>query len=165
MHAGVSTVYMSKAMCVMFTICVWLAEKKLSVMMKIVSLVATQNTCQTRSLHLTQRSELFLLMLILIYVNDIQSDSTCLTLGAETLVKGSSEPSCDFTAQIIANDYFEFFGMFSTRGLIEERNKGDNIYWTLNQSVSVSLAETVPPLLGAHGLHCYEHLASALIII
>lgn len=116
--------------------------------------IAAQNTCQICFLHLTHRSELFLPMLILIYVNDIQSDSTFLTLGAELLVKAHLSPPVISPHRSLQMTTLWFLACIQPYGLIEERNKSDNIYWTLNQSVSVNLADTMPQLHGAHGLHC-----------
>lgn len=77
----------------------------------------------------------------------IVSDSTYMTSHRRFGNKGLSGPSCDFTAQISANDYCAVSGMYLTRGPIEEGNKTDNnVYWTSNQSASVNLADTVLPL-------------------
>lgn len=87
-------------------------------------------------------------------LNDIKSDSTCLTSpttgegeeGADLLVRSCLGASGDFTA-ICANDHCAVCGMYLTRGSGEEGNKTDNnVYWASNQSASVSHADTVLPL-------------------
>lgn len=110
------------------------------------------------TLHLTWWGELFFIISTFIFellnilgFNGIVSDSTYITshwrLGNRAPCKVLSGPSCDFTAQVSPNDYCAVSGMYLPRGPTEERNKTDNnVYWTSNQSASVSLADTVLPL-------------------